>query len=218
MQILYDITMSSANGRLTNWLLADIFVRLPFDRAKPDSEMQRSGIELSLRTMENTLMIVENATTADIDLLTELRLAYLKEDLGKLNDDDIVEIRRNLPNYFKRNLNQNIFCYLIREEEKIAACAFLLVIEKPMSPAFITGKTGTILNVYTDPLYRHKGYAKKVMNRILSDAVAKKLSVIELKSTDAGHHLYQSVGFTDEISHYHCMKWYNQQVLNHDLT
>ena len=86
--------------------------------------MQRSGIELSLRTMENTLMIVENATIADIDLLTELRLAYLKEDLGKLNDDDIVKIRRDLPDYFKRNLNQNIFCYLIREGEKIVACAF----------------------------------------------------------------------------------------------
>lgn len=163
-------------------------------------------------------MIVENATTADIDLLTELRLAYLKEDIGKLNDDDIMKIRRDLPDYFKRNLNQNIFCYLIKEEDKIAACAFLLVIEKPMSPSFITGKTGTILNVYTEPSYRHRGYAKKIMNRILSDAIVKKLSVIELKSTDAGHHLYQSVGFTDEIPHYHCMKWYNSQVLNHDLT
>lgn len=156
-------------------------------------------------------MIVENAEIADIDLLTELRIAYLKEDLGKLDEEDIKKIRRDLPDYFRRNLNENIFCYLIREKEEIVACAFLLVVEKPMSPAFITGKTGTVLNVYTNPAYRHKGYAKKIMNKLLSDAVVKNLSVVELKSTEDGYHLYKSVGFTDEVSKYHVMKWYNHE-------
>ena len=155
-------------------------------------------------------MTVENAKVSDIALLTELRIAYLKEDYGKLSEDDIKKIRRGLPEYFKKNLNQNIFCYFIREKEEIAACAFLLVVEKPMSPAFITGRTGTVLNVYTNPQYRHKGYAKKIMNKLLSDAVEKNLSVVEVKSTEDGYHLYQSVGFTDEVSKYHSMKWYNQ--------
>lgn len=72
-------------------------------------------------------MIVENATIADIALLTELRLAYLNEDYGGLSEDDIRRIREDLPNYFKRNLNQNIFCYLIRDEkecEKLCECEF----------------------------------------------------------------------------------------------
>ncbi|MCH5271417.1 MAG: GNAT family N-acetyltransferase [Lachnospiraceae bacterium] len=155
-------------------------------------------------------VMVENAKIADIALLTELRLAYLKEDYGELSEDDIKIIRQDLPSYFKKNLNQNIFCYLIRDKEEIAACAFLLVIEKPMSPAFITGRTGTVLNVYTKPAYRHKGYAKKIMNKILLDAVEKNLSFVELKSTEDGYHLYKSIGFTDEVSKYHSMKWYNQ--------
>ncbi len=155
-------------------------------------------------------MVVENANIDDVNLLTELRLEYLKEDHGKLSESDIEIIRRDLPNYFKKNLNQNIFCYLIREKEEIAACAFLLVVEKPMSPAFITGRTGTVLNVYTKPQYRHKGYARGIMNKILSDAVEKNLSVVELKSTENGYRLYQSVGFVDEVSKYHSMKWYNQ--------
>lgn len=155
-------------------------------------------------------MVVENANIEDVALLTELRLEYLKEDHGKLSKSDIEIIRRDLPDYFKKNLNQNIFCYLIREKEEIAACAFLLVVEKPMSPAFITGRTGTVLNVYTKPQYRHKGYAKGIMNKLLSDAVEKNLSVVELKSTEDGHRLYQSVGFADEVSKYHSMKWYNQ--------
>lgn len=155
-------------------------------------------------------MVVENANIEDVTLLTELRLEYLKEDHGKLSKSDIEIIRRDLPDYFKKNLNQNIFCYLIREKEEIAACAFLLVVEKPMSPEFITGRTGTVLNVYTKPQYRHKGYAKGIMNKLLSDAEEKNLSVVELKSTENGYHLYQSVGFADEVSKYHSMKWYNQ--------
>lgn len=155
-------------------------------------------------------MVVENANIEDVNLLTELRLEYLKEDHGKLSKSDIEIIRRDLPDYFKKNLNQNIFCYLIREKEEIAACAFLLLVEKPMSPAFITGRTGTVLNVYTKPQYRHKGYARGIMNKILSDAVEKNLSVVELKSTENGYRLYQSVGFVDEVSKYQSMKWYNQ--------
>lgn len=56
-------------------------------------------------------MTVENAKPADIALLTELRIAYLKEDYGKLNENDIEKFRRDLPDYFQKNLNQNIFCY-----------------------------------------------------------------------------------------------------------
>lgn len=155
-------------------------------------------------------MIVEKAEIEDINLLTELRLAYLQEDHGKLSEDEIGIIRRDLPDYFKRNLNQTLFCYLIRDKQEIAACAFLLVIEKPISPAFITGKTGMVLNVYKDPRYRRRGYARKIMDTLLLEAAEKNLSVVELKSTEDGYQLYKSIGFVDEVSKYHSMKWYNQ--------
>lgn len=48
------------------------------------------------------------------------------------------------------------------------------------------------------------------MNKLLSDAEEKNLSIVELKSTEDGYRLYQSVGFADEVSKYHTMKWYNQ--------
>lgn len=155
-------------------------------------------------------MIVEAAQMTDIPALIELRLAYLEEDHGKMSEDEFEIIRRDLPDYFKRNLNQNLFCYLVREQEEIAACAFLLVVEKPMSPAFLTGKTGTVLNVYTRPAYRHKGYARQIMEKLLADAAERNVSVVELKSTEDGYRLYQSVGFVDDVSAYHLMKWHNQ--------
>lgn len=155
---------------------------------------------------ENTEKI-EYAKATDITALTELRLAYLEEDHGRLSEDEIGIIRRDLPDYLKRNLNQNLFCYLVKEQEEIVACAFLLVVEKPMSPSFITGKTGTVLNVYTKPSCRHRGYARQIMEKLLADAVAKNLSVVDLKATEDGYRLYQSVGFVDDVSAYHLMKF-----------
>ena len=96
--------------------------------------------------------------------------------------------------------------YVARDDEDIIACAFLLIVEKPMSPSFITGKTGTVLNVYTKPEYRNKGYAKKLMTMMLEEATAQDVSVIELKSTEDGYSLYKSVGFEDVVVKYHNMK------------
>jgi ribosomal protein S18 acetylase RimI-like enzyme len=157
-------------------------------------------------------MIFEKAVYDDIGQLNELRIAYLLEDTGDLKEKDLAVIKRDLPDYFERNLNKNIFCYVARKECEIVACAFLLVVEKPMSPAFITGKTGTVLNVYTKPESRHNGYARKLMNMILSDAINMNLSSIELKATDVGYSLYKSLGFKDEITKYHLMKWINSSL------
>ena len=154
-------------------------------------------------------MIYTKATMEDIEQLTELRIAYLVEDYGGLEDKDLEIIKRDLPDYFTRNLDKNIFGYVARNERKIVTCALLLVIEKPMSPAFITGKMGTVLNVYTKTEYRHNGHARKVMNMLLEDTSDMGLSVVELKATEAGYQLYRSLGFHDATSKYHQMNWSN---------
>ena len=152
-------------------------------------------------------MIIDKAFDKDIDELVQLRLAYLQEDLGTISEQDMQSLQTALPKYFRKHLNQDLFVYIVREEEEILACTFLLVVEKPMSPMFMTGKTGTVLNVYTKPDQRKKGYAKKLMDTLLEDAKGKELSAIELKATEDGYHLYKSVGFEDVVSKYHNMRF-----------
>lgn len=149
-------------------------------------------------------MIFEKATIKDINGLTDLRLAYLQEDLGVITNKELIQ--ESLPGYYEKHLNKDLMVYVARDEEDIVSCAFLLIVEKPMSPSFITGKTGTVLNVYTKPEYRNKGYAKKLMTMMLEDATAQDVSVIELKSTEDGYLLYKSVGFEDVVVKYHNMK------------
>lgn len=149
-------------------------------------------------------MNFEKATIKDINMLTDLRLAYLQEDLGVITDKQLIQ--ESLPGYYEKHLNKDLMVYVARDDEDIIACAFLLIVEKPMSPSYITGKTGTVLNVYTKPEYRNKGYAKKLMTMMLEEATAQDVSVIELKSTEDGYSLYKSVGFEDVVVKYHNMK------------
>ena len=149
-------------------------------------------------------MIFEKATIKDINGLTDLRLAYLQEDLGVITNKELIQ--ESLPGYYEKHLNKDLMVYVARDEEDIVSCAFLLIVEKPMSPSFITGKTGTVLNVYTKPEYRNKGYAKKLMTMMLEDATAQDVSIIELKATEDGYSLYKSVGFEDVVVKYHNMK------------
>ncbi|MBQ7059161.1 MAG: GNAT family N-acetyltransferase [Firmicutes bacterium] len=152
-------------------------------------------------------MIVEKACPEDISTLVELRLAYLQEDNGTLEEETVRKIRQSLPDYYRETLNKNLFVYLIREKEEVVSCAFLLVVIKPMSPSFINGKTGTVLNVYTRPYARRKGYARKIMNTMIEDARTMGLSRMELKATEDGYPLYRAVGFMDDHEKYHNMTW-----------
>ena len=160
-------------------------------------------------------MHVEKAGMDDIDALVKLRLAYLYEDNGRMDEVDIAAIERDLPGYFQAHLNKDLFAYVVREGQIIVSCAFLLVVEKPMSPAFINGRTGTVLNVYTCPANRHRGYARVIMEALLSAAEEMQLSVVNLKSTEDGYALYKKVGFTDDVSKYHLMTWKNVTIHGH---
>ncbi len=152
-------------------------------------------------------MKFEKATTNDIEQLTDLRVAYIQEDLKNVEASDLDAMREVLPCYYATHLGNDLHVYIARNDEgEIVSCAFLLFVEKPASPAFITGKTGTVLNVYTKPEHRHKGYAKKLMEMMLDDAAKEKLSVVELKATDEGYALYKAVGFEEVVSKYHVMR------------
>lgn len=96
--------------------------------------------------------------------------------------------------------------YLAEEDGKAAGCVFFLLINKPASPLFITGKTGTLMNVYTLPEYRRRGIGKKLVSMAIEDGKAWDLSYIELRATKCGYPLYKQLDFIEDKSIYMSMK------------
>lgn len=147
-------------------------------------------------------MEVRIATKADIASLVALRLEYLRADYSVLPKEVEQVLRAQLPLYFSRHLGKDCHVYLAEEHQSAVSCAFLIVLEKPANPTFPTGKVGTVMNVYTRPVYRRRGFACALLEQLISDARKMDLSYLELKATEQGLHLYQRLGFNKEISRY----------------
>ena len=147
------------------------------------------------------------ANTNDIPALIEMRVQYLIEEHGKLAQDELILITKNLRDYFHKHLNKDILVFICRDVDTIVSCCFLCITEKPANLDFINGKIGTILNVYTRPAYRNIGIAGRLLNMLLAEAAKIGLDFVELKATDSGYKLYKSLGFEDIISKYHNMKY-----------
>ena len=141
------------------------------------------------------------------DQLVQIRLDYLTEDHGGLTQDETERISASLPDYYEKHLNKDLFVYICTDGNDIVSCVFLLVTEKPANPDFLNGRTGTLLNVYTRPEFRHHGYAKKLIEMMLEDARGMGLDFVELKATEDGYGLYKKTGFADAVSKYHNMKF-----------
>ena len=152
-------------------------------------------------------MVFERATMADIDALTGLRLGYLTEESGPLTGEAVAAFRRTLPDYFRRNLGRALRAYVAREGGTCVACALLLMVDRPPSPRFPSGRTGTVYSVYTLPDYRRRGCARRLMELLLEDARALNLCLVELKATQAGAPLYEALGFRDAPSPCRPLAW-----------
>ncbi len=153
-------------------------------------------------------MKYRKAKNSDIDSLVNMRIAYLNDDYNGLDKLTEKQIKKSLPDYFSNHLNQNLFAYIAEDDNmNIVATALLLVSEKPANPNFITGKTGTVLNVFTNKPYRRHGIAKALMEMLLSDSKNLGLDFVELKATKDGYPLYKKMGFLEEKSSYTPMKY-----------
>lgn len=153
-------------------------------------------------------MLIRNAEKADIPTLVALRRAYLQEDLGPLTQAQEAALQARLPGYFARNLGSCLHAYLAEAAGQTAAIALLLVSEKPYSPAFPTGLTGTVLNVYTRPSFRRQGLARAVMQHLLLDVAARGICRVDLKATPMGLPLYRALGFTPPGGDYLALEKY----------
>ncbi len=147
------------------------------------------------------------AAKDDIDELIRLRIAYISEDTGRIPEPDIKEFKERLRDYFGRKLENELIVFTARESKRIVAVAFLQIIEMPVNSNVVNGFYGIVLNVYTEPEYRGKGIGTELMKDLLKYGKDRKLSRIDLSSTEAGYPMYSRLGFRDRGTEYREMRY-----------
>lgn len=141
-------------------------------------------------------MILRMATEKDLELLTELRMAYILDGGRMLPEEEKEKIRASVRSYFERNLLTGSCIAVIAEQDgRAVSTAFLSIAERPPRSAEGDSRVGTVYSVYTYPEYRRKGIATLVMRRLIDEARSMGVPSLDMLASEAGKPLYEKLGF-----------------------
>lgn len=138
-------------------------------------------------------MIIRRATKEDIDKLVENRIKFVTDTVATPSDESFFD---NTYEFFKNHINKDdLIVWLAVDDDKIIATVILCIYQVLPTVANATGKTGYILNVWTDENYRRQGLATKLLKNIFADAKNAGVNKIHLKATEQGKLVYEKLGF-----------------------
>jgi len=148
--------------------------------------------------IDSKKLVYRKLSLNDMDLFIKLRLDFINElhkDICELEKD---KITISLKDYFNRHIENNDFIGIVCEyNRKIISAVFLIIGEWPANRAFINGKIGTLLNVYTYPEYRKNGIGTNVIIKVIEEAKKLNVSIINLLATEDGKNVYIKTGFVE---------------------
>jgi GNAT superfamily N-acetyltransferase len=85
--------------------------------------------------------------------------------------------------------------WLATDEDRVVAGGAVVISPWPAQPHDVECRRATILNVYTDPEYRRRGVARKLMQTIIAWCQREGFPRVTLHASDDGRRLYESLGF-----------------------
>jgi GNAT superfamily N-acetyltransferase len=85
--------------------------------------------------------------------------------------------------------------WLAETKGSVVAGGGLVIVGHPSAPHDPNPRRAWILNMYTEPEYRHRGFAKTVVQTIIDWCRSQGLASVSLHASDADRHLYEVLGF-----------------------
>lgn len=138
------------------------------------------------------------ATTTDIPLLVDYRMRFLDELATQKPDANASQtVRGSIEQYLLKAMNDGTYlCWLAKENGVVIAIGGLVIREQPANYGCPNGRTGYILNMYTQPDYRRTGVGAAILEHIIQSAREADLSLLDLHATFKGESIYRQYGFT----------------------
>ena len=137
-------------------------------------------------------------TETEIPLFVKHRVDYLKELQGKPHEGREIKLKNELEIYFRKELSANrLFAFILECGNQ--PVSFGAVVVKSIQGDFSSSvySEGDILNMYTIPEARNKGFARIVLDAILKESTKRGISKLSLHTTKDGEHLYRNSGFSE---------------------
>lgn len=136
------------------------------------------------------------ASLSDIEIITEMRIAFLSELNGKPDTASEQLLRASLHTYFTRSIpEQSFICCLAETENEVVGIGAVVLRQRAGHFKNPEGKEGYIMSMYTKPAFRKRGISGNILRRLISEAKLLGTNYFELHATAEGEPLYIKNGF-----------------------
>jgi GNAT superfamily N-acetyltransferase len=138
---------------------------------------------------------IREASLSDIpEILRQRRRMY--EDMD-YNDPAGLDTMVSLSSgYLATAMGDGSFrAWLAIHAGRVIAGGAIVISPWPAHPYDLECRRATILNVYTDPEYRRRGVARKLLQTIIAWCQREGFAHVTLHASDDGRHVYESLGF-----------------------
>ncbi|MGD0140126.1 MAG: GNAT family N-acetyltransferase [Tepidisphaeraceae bacterium] len=134
------------------------------------------------------------ARLQDVGPLVKLRLAFLAEISGASESDPV--LGASLVEYFSRTIPSEEFIgFLAVADGAIVASSGLVFHRHPPSNRNPTGREAYIMNMYTDPAWRRRGIASRLLQLLIEYARQNDCGKISMHALPGGRSIYANAGF-----------------------
>jgi GNAT superfamily N-acetyltransferase len=141
---------------------------------------------------------VRRVEQADIPMMIDARIDYLTGMQGERDEAYKAELCKNLLDYFPAAIREKRFFALLAElHGKKVSYGGMILKEIPGDFNASSYLEGEILNMYTPPEYRRRGYSSLILENLLKEAKQMGISKVALHCSKDGEPLYRKYGFLD---------------------
>jgi len=138
---------------------------------------------------------IRRATPSDLGLIMRQRFDMFRE-MGSSEDELAAMMRSGEPHFAQGLADGNYQGWFFEDEEGlVAAGGGVNLIEYHPGPLDPTPRRPWIVNVYTEPAYRRRGLARRLMEAMIEWCRERGYHSINLHASPYGRPLYQSMGF-----------------------
>ncbi len=130
-----------------------------------------------------------------VDDFWRLRIELFKE-LGEVRKDtDISELKLATKQYYLAHINKDLISWGISQKEKLVSIGSLCLFTRIPYKENSSGLEGYILNIYTSPEFRKRGFANQILDNIIKYSQKNNIKRLWLNSSEQGKKLYEERGF-----------------------
>ena len=137
------------------------------------------------------------ADLSDLDLLTRSRLQAIRTYRGLPETEPLPELEISVRAYYRWALETGShMAVLALRGDRLAATGGIDFRREMPSYGNPAGRSGYIMNIWTDPEFRGQGIAWRVLDILTAAARERGCLSVSLHATDMGRPLYRRYGFS----------------------